>query len=117
KPLAAFPTEPTVHHTVFVDEAGTSAWAEEVQPVLTLAGVLVDDAQMPDFDKQTSQLLQEFGIGTTTEIHAQPCLVGEGAFSSLEPPQRYTLLKRFAQIGVWHCLGVHYLGMLKPFVK
>lgn len=117
KPLASFPTEPTVHHTVFVDEAGTAAWAEEDQPVLTLAGVLVDDAQIVPFDAQTSQLLQEFDVAPSNEIHTQPCLSGEGAYSALQPRERYELLKRFAQLGLRHSLGVHYLGMLKPFVR
>lgn len=57
KPASAFPQEPRIHHTLFVDEAGTASWSEGAQPVLTLCGVLADDDRIPDFGAACAELL------------------------------------------------------------
>jgi hypothetical protein len=117
KPLAAFPKEPRIHHTVFVDEAGTASWSEGAQPVLTLCGVLADDDNIPDFDTASADLLRTVGVDPRTEIHAQPMLANDGVLARLDQQARFEFLKRFVQLGVWNCVGIHHLGMLKPLVK
>jgi hypothetical protein len=117
KPLSTFPKEPRLHHTVFVDEAGTASWSEGAQPVLTLCGVLADDDRIPDFDAACADLLRSVGVDPTTEIHAQPMLANDGVLARLDPRARFEFLKRFLQLGVWNCGGIHHLGMLKPLVQ
>lgn len=117
KALSAFPKEPRVRHTVFVDEAGTSSWTEGDQPVLTLVGILAEDRQIVRFDEQTARLLHDAGRDPSAEFHAQECLSDDGPFGALARGERHELLKRFVQLGMQHSLGVHHLAMLKPFVR
>lgn len=117
KPLAAFPKELPVLHTLFVDEAGTASFTEEAQPVLCLVGVLVEDRRIDEFESATSALLQRHDVPITAEIHAQPILGGERFFDALDVDAREALLTEFIKIGMKHVVGVHYLSMLKPLIK
>jgi hypothetical protein len=67
KPFASFRKEPEIYHTVFVDEAGTAAWDEQIQPALTLVGVLVDDRRVADFESRSERLLQTFGLDASVD--------------------------------------------------
>ena len=72
---------------------------------------------MHDFDERVAALLQSYGIPPDTELHAQPCLGGHGSFGDLEPGRRLKLLRDFIQVGMDHVVGLHYIAMLKPFVR
>lgn len=117
KPLASFPRQAPVKHTVFVDEAGTASFTEQSQPVMCLVGVLVEDAQIERFDLAVRALLLRNRIEDDAEIHAQPLISGEEPFNSLNQEQRDALLKEFIVTGLEHAVGLHYLNILKPLIK
>lgn len=117
KPLAEFPTEPPVVHTLFVDEAGTGSFTETAQPVLCLVGVLVEDSRIAELDTAAWELLEAAGVPGGTEIHAQPLLSGQPPFDGISPEGREQLLGAFLELGLRHCVGVHYMSMLKPLVQ
>lgn len=117
KPLAAFPTEPPVVHTLFVDEAGTGSFTESVQPVLCLVGVLAEDSRIAELDAATRELLDAARVPCETEIHAQPLLSGQPPFDGMSAEAREQLLGAFLELGLRRCVGVHYMSMLKPLVQ
>jgi hypothetical protein len=78
KPLASFPREFAVRHTVFVDETGNAPFDDPIQPVLSLVGVLVDDPRISAFNTAVDKLLGSFGVDPRTEVHAQAPYDGDG---------------------------------------
>jgi len=118
KPLSEFPSEPSVIHTLFVDEAGTPSFEETSQPVMSLVGIIVKDDAIHKFEVETAKLLSAYGLASQTEIHAYDCISGRGPFATItDPGRRHQLLVEFATLGVSLALGVHHMGILKPLMK
>lgn len=117
KPLASFPNEPPVVHSVFVDESGTPSFNEMSQQVLSIVGVLVKDALIDRFNLTSKELLLRHGLNANTEFHAYDCIGGKGDFEKIRNSRdRFQLLKEFIQQGINHILGIHYMSMLKSIV-
>lgn len=104
---------------VFSDESGQSGtdYEDRDQPVLCHTAVIIDETLMPKFENETCKLLKKFNLPENQEIHAYPCISGIGGFQRLNKNQRHDLLKKFIHIGVNLVFKIHYIPMLKSFVK
>jgi hypothetical protein len=104
---------------VFSDESGESGanYEETTQPVLCQTAALIQDDQILYLENETKILLSKYRLPNELEIHANPCLLGTDEYQVLSKEQRHFLLKEFIEIGIKYVFKIHYMGMLKSFVK
>lgn len=118
RPLSAAPQGPP-EFSVFVDESGTASFDEASQPVLCLAGVIVKDDAILDFEREAERLLERYGLPKDIEFHAWKFLglTPAGPLATLDVSERYALLREFLTRGMNRVSGVHQMPMLKEMVK
>lgn len=104
---------------IFSDESGQSGvdYEDMAQPVLCQTAVIIENTSIPNFEQETKKILSKFGLPENQEIHAHPCLLGIGIYQKFDKKQKHELLKEFIQIGTNYIYKIHYIGMLKSFVK
>ncbi|MDP2930465.1 MAG: DUF3800 domain-containing protein [bacterium] len=104
---------------VYSDESGESGanYEDSAQPVLCQTAVLIQENQILNIENETKELLNKYGLSNELEIHANPCLLGTDEYQVLSKEQRHLFLKEYIEIGIKYVFKIHYMGMLKSFVK
>lgn len=104
-------------YSVFVDESGTDSYDDPKQQVLCMTAVLIDDREITGLELAAEELLKGYGLPASTEIHCSPCIMREEDFAAFDKETAFKFLKDFLSTGLKYITAVHYMGMLKPWVK
>lgn len=105
---------------VFMDESGSETpgiYVDSRQPSLCVAGVITTQDGIENIDSVRGQLMSNYSLPETTEIHADPCLRREGDYQSLTTAQAEQLLREFIERNFPNFLFFYAPSMLKPFVR
>ena len=104
---------------VYSDESGQPGgdYDDVDQPVLCQTAVIVESQNILSIENEAKNLLRQFNLPEETEIHAHPCLLGKEIYKNLEKEQRHFFLREFILICMKHVSLIHYIGILKSFVK
>ena len=106
-----------MNYHVYTDESGSSNYDDLKQPVFGLTAVIIEEKQIARFEIATNNLLQAHGLPIHTEIHCNPCIMGEREFSIFNKTESYNFLKSFMTLGIEHIHAIQNSASLKSFVK
>lgn len=106
---------------LFMDESGSETpgrYDDSPQPSLCIAGVITTPEKVEAIDSVRQDLLAEYGLPASTEVHADPCLRCKEEYEALSGSEEAErLLWEFIEINLPNFLFFYAPDMLKPFVR
>jgi hypothetical protein len=102
----------------YLDDSGSSGLKleDEQQPLFVLGGVVIDDKQWKEIDRDIQTLKQNFGI-QNYEIHALEIANGKGAFKGWDFAKKQDFIARCLQIISKKGIKTFYFKVIKANYK